>query len=90
MTTEEVLDQLATFHPETLKADGFDDAIIGLAEGWFGNQHHCVVCYDFQKCVDILCERDGMDPEEAEEFLEFNTLGAYVGPNTPVFLYRWR
>lgn len=90
MTTEEVLDELSNAHPELLKADGFDDAIIGLVEGWFGKSHHSVVCYDYEKCVEILIARDGMEPDEAEEFLQFNTMGAYVGPNTPVFLYRWR
>lgn len=90
MTTAEILDQLSEFHPETLKADGFDDAIIGIAEGWFGKSQHCVVCYDYEKCVEILMQRDGMEIDEAEEFLAFNTLGAYVGDRTPVFLYRWR
>ena len=31
-----------------------------------------------------------MTEDEANEWLQFNTLGAYVGPTTPVFLYRWR
>lgn len=31
-------------------------------------------------------ERDGMTAEEADEFLSFNTLGAYVGENGPVYV----
>jgi hypothetical protein len=31
--------------------------------------------------------RDGMDYDEAYEFFEFNTLGAYVGEQTPVFVW---
>ena len=31
--------------------------------------------------------RDGMNYEDALEFFEFNTLGAYVGKQTPVFVW---
>jgi hypothetical protein len=31
-------------------------------------------------------ERDGMERDEAEEFFDFNIEGAYVGPETPVFI----
>jgi hypothetical protein len=89
MTTAEILERLANYEDEVLKADGFDDAIIGLAEGWFGNSHHCVVCYDYQKCLEIL-ESQGLSVEDAEEWLSFNTLGAYVGQFTPIFIYNWR
>lgn len=67
-----------------LKADGFEDALIGV-----GTQcHHEVAIYDYEKCVQILMERDGMTDEEAIEFLDFNTCGAWVGECTPVFLRR--
>jgi len=39
-----------------------------------------------QKCIDILVERDGMTHEGAEEFLSFNTLSAFVGPNGPIYV----
>jgi hypothetical protein len=50
--------------------------------------HHSaqVVVYDYDKCVAVLVKRDGMSDEEADEFLGFNTLGAYVGPNGPVYI----
>ena len=89
MTTEEIIERLNETFPEALTADGFDDAILGMAEGWFGNSHHSVVCYDYDKCVDILISQ-GCDEEDACEYLQFNTLGAYVGEFTPIFLYHWR
>jgi len=49
-----------------------------------------VVCYDYAKCVEILKAKSEMTEEEAEEFLNFNTLGAYVGETTPLFLHDWR
>ena len=68
-------------------ADGFEDALIGLVEGAARGP---VACYDYAKCVQILTERDGMSEEDAEEYLQFNAIGAYVGPETPLFLYDWR
>lgn len=71
---------------EIVFADGFDTAIIGVALPSLGNENHTKVVYDYNKCVSILCKRDKMSHEEAVEFLEFNTLGAYVGKNTPLFM----
>jgi hypothetical protein len=64
-----------------LLADGFEDAFIG-----FGRQFaNYVAIYDYDKCIDILMKRDGMEYEDAVEFMEYNVVGAYVGPTTPVF-----
>jgi hypothetical protein len=62
--------------------DGFDDAIVGV-----GNRHgnDMSVIYSYNKCVDILAK--DMDYDEAREYLEFNTVCAYVGDHTPIFLY---
>ena len=65
-----------------LYADGFEEAFIGVGRQF--NQH--VAIYDYEKCVKILHERDGMDEDEAVEYMEFNVTGAYVGPATPIFL----
>ena len=65
---------------ELLLADGFEAAIVGIAEGCGRSP---AVVYDREKCVAILMDRD-----EAEEFFEFNVAGAYVGAGTPVFLVR--
>ena len=72
------------YDEELLFADGFDEAIIGVCSR-FGQED--IVAYDYEKCIDILIKRDGMDDEEAVEFLEYNTLGSYVGEKTPCFLH---
>ena len=65
-----------------IEALGFEDALIGI-----GRQFNAdVAVYDYHKCLQILMERDGMDPHDAVEFFEFNVVGAYVGPSTPVFM----
>jgi len=61
----------------------FDAAIVGVADR-IGME--TVVVYDSSKVIDILCERDGMDREQATEFYEFNILGAYVGEKTPMHM----
>ena len=68
---------------ELLLADGFGAAFIGVSHR-FGFDHP-VATYDIDKCIEILIQ-DGMDREEAEEYFEFNTLGAWVGEMTPVFV----
>ena len=61
----------------------FDSAIVGVADR-IGME--TVVVYDTSKVIDILCERDGMDREQATEFYEYNIIGAYVGERTPMFI----
>ena len=68
-----------------LKANGFDEAVLGIGRRC-GQED--ILVYDFEKCVDVLVKRDGMTDEEAIEFLEFNTVGAWVGEQTPLFLYK--
>ena len=76
-------DDLAEANPDALLADGLEAALVGYTV----NHHHShVAVYDIEKCVDVLVERDGMTAEEADEFLSFNTLGAYVGENGPIYV----
>lgn len=77
------MDELAEINPEALLADGLEGAFVGYTVN-----HHSehVAVYDIQKCIDVLVKRDGMTHEGAEEFLEFNTLGAYVGPHGPIYV----
>ena len=74
-------EQIADLNPESLFADGFDNALIGYDASSF-----CAV-YDYTNCLDILHKRDSMTPEEAHEYMEFNVVGAYVGDFTPTFVH---
>jgi hypothetical protein len=80
---EELLEALGEINPEALLADGLEDAFIGYTL----NHHHAhVAVYDIDKCIEVLVTRDGMTHEDAGEYLSFNTLGAYVGENGPIFI----
>jgi hypothetical protein len=70
-----------------LKADGLDEAIIGQALVWLGHEREEVLVYSCQKIIEILMARDGMSQEEAHEFIEFNIEGAYMGNQTPIFVW---
>lgn len=61
----------------------FDVAVIGIAERVDGL---CVVAYDSARVLQALMDQNGWDEDEAREWYDFNTAGAYVGPGTPVFL----
>ena len=75
------------FDDETLCADGFDDALVGVTNSWGpGNSRVYRAVYDIEKCLTILIERDGLTMEEAAEHMEFNVIGAFVGARTPVFV----
>jgi len=87
MTTAQILETLEEHYPDCLLGDGLEDAIIGIVEGAC---RELVVCYDYERSVKALMKSTKMDEEEAEEFLQFNTIGAYVGKYTPLFLHRWR
>jgi hypothetical protein len=67
-----------------LLADGYEGAVIGIGRQ-FGKE---LVVYDEAKCLEILVKRDGMSPEEAREYFEYNTAGSWVGDETPMFLER--
>ena len=64
---------------EILKADGFDDAIIGIDETSMR------LIYSVSKCIEIL-EQD-MDREAAVEHFNFNVAGSYVGELTPIWCH---
>jgi len=82
MLTKIERDRLADANPEALLADGFEEAYIGICRRF----NTVVAAYDYDKCINVLMNRDGMCYEEAEEFFEFNVLGAWVGEGTPVFI----
>lgn len=69
-----------------IKYDGYDEAIIGPASIWRDHTRVEVLVYDADKITEILM-RDGMDADEAREFIEFNVDGGYLGIETPVLVW---
>jgi hypothetical protein len=81
--TEEILEYIRDNLPDSLLANGYDSAIIGIASGFDSGR----VVYSVTKMLEI-CMRDlSVDAEEAMEWLEYNTFGAFVGDYTPIYIY---
>ena len=95
MTVEEV----AEYNEEALICDGFDEAIIGVAERINLGP---VAAYSVEKIIEILIpqielteeellldsdEQDGLKYSMAMEHFEYNIKGAWMGEFTPVFIY---
>lgn len=83
MNNRQVLENYLDDQKETLFADGFDDAIIGMSVGISARD---VVVYDYDKCVEILMVRDKISHEDAVDYIEYNTVNAYFGNYTPIFI----
>lgn len=75
MILQEILEQ---YEEETfLKADGFDEAIIGVDETTMR------LIYSVSKCIDILCR--SISEEDAIEHFNYNVRGGFVGDKTPIW-----
>lgn len=61
----------------------YDAAFLGVATRVDGLH---VAAYDTAKCIEALMQHYEFDREEAQEWFDCNTSGAYVGPGTPVFI----
>lgn len=76
-----MIDEILEAYPDEvfLKADGFDEAIIGV------NEYPLKLIYSVKRCIEIL-ERD-MSTEDAIEHFNFNIYGAYMGEQTPIWCW---
>jgi hypothetical protein len=92
-----IRDEIAEINPEALLLDGFDEAIIGMAERINLGP---IIAYDVEKIIEILAndmeveEDDLVDDQSIEElkismaydYFDFNIQGAWMGENTPIFI----
>jgi len=69
---------------KTLFIDGADKAICGIVE-------RCgqvpIVIYEHEKLVSHFIKK-GMAQDEAQEWVDFNILGAWLGEGTPGIMFR--
>jgi hypothetical protein len=92
-----IRDEISEINPEALLLDGFDEAIIGMAERINLGP---IIAYDVEKIIEILAkdmeveEDDLVDNQSIEElkismayeYFDFNIQGAWMGENTPIFI----
>ena len=81
MEKNTIVDQILKLNPDALTADGYDRSIKGIG----GRDGKPVLLYSSDKCIQQLMEDNDWDYEESVDWFSFNTLGAYMGENTPLF-----
>jgi hypothetical protein len=79
-----MLDDILEQYPdqEILKADGFDNCILGYDYSPEGNIR---LIYSVKKILDSLVADEEMNEEDAIEYFEYNIRGGYVGDQTPIW-----
>ena len=70
-----------------LKIEGHDNAIIGPALLWGTNGHRTQILVYDAEIIRFNLMQQGMDSEDAREFIEHNIEGAYMGPETPLLVW---
>lgn len=78
----EILNEIGLDESIVFENPDYDSAIIGY------DDNSGRIIYDYEKMVEHLMEADGIDYEEASEFIDYNTVRAcpYFGPNAPIIL----
>lgn len=85
MTPDEILEVVRDCEEEIIQFPDLKDALIGWSTPWQGRRS-TVLAYSARKCIECMM-KDGMSEEEAREWLELNTEGSYLGPNTPIIIH---
>ena len=76
-------DNLSNYNIDMLFLDGYsDDCLLGVR---FKQNSEIVAAYDDSACIQNLIS-DGMTEEDAYEYFEYNTRGAYYNKNTPAII----
>lgn len=93
LTQRQIFDWVLENYPDAAPRGNFEDyynsCIAGVSHYFSGTGDRLMlVTYDLNLCRKLLMTRDGMSYEEADEWLDVNDLGAYIGERTPTFLDR--
>ena len=78
---QKILQEIKDIHPDTLIADGLDEALIGLTE----RNGHTIAVYE-KAAIHQILTKDGLTDEEAIEHAEFNIYCAWIGEGTPMYV----
>ena len=82
-TREEISEKFEEMGETVLLMDGFDEAFIG----WSQRMNEPILAvYSWDLMMKVCVDRDGMTDEEAEDYISFNCLGAWVGEQTPIIV----
>ena len=80
---ESIKSVLEDENPEALLAEGFEAALVGVVRRC---GQPTLAAYSYARALEVLMMRDGMEYDDAVEWMEFNVVGAWLGPHTPAWL----
>lgn len=83
LTRSQIDEALKEMDESALLMDGFDEAFIGFSRRI---NEPMLAVYSYDKLIKVCMERDGMEYEEAVEYVDFNVIGAWVGEQTPIIV----
>tara|TARA_Y100000593_G_scaffold74411_1_gene136927 strand:+ start:554 stop:859 length:306 start_codon:yes stop_codon:yes gene_type:complete len=80
-----VLTRILDQYPDSefVMVTGYNDCVVGICDR-AGNEPFLL--YDREKLLEQTCEQEGWTMDEAVEWHEFNTFGAWYGDMTPGFM----
>ncbi len=81
---KEILEYLQEFSPESLIANEYKDALLGVAENFYGT----VAVYNKDKIIEKLMKSMSLD--DAEDYFSYNITGGFVGDLQPIYLVGMR
>ena len=79
MTARERIEEAEYEEVITFKNPDYDDAIVGVTT-------KNIAVYDYDKMIEWLIEKEGMDYEEAVEFIDWND-SFYYGEGYPIIIH---
>jgi hypothetical protein len=92
---EAIADALSLLNPDALllePREAFDKALVGMTKApedkWPRKTETLVAVYDYFECITAHLSCGLPTWEAAVEWMEYNTVGAWVGENTPTFRVR--
>ena len=92
LLTAKWVQRLARKNPKALLLEPrhiYDEALVGITnepeDHWTRDSGVYVAVYDEDKCIDVVMSWLDCDDQEAQEWLSFNTYGAWAGEGTPTF-----
>jgi hypothetical protein len=83
MNRQQIEDFFEDTGMKVLLMDGFDEAFIGTSQRI---NEPMLAVYSYDMMLDLLMDRDGMEVDEAMEYIEYNCVGAWIGEQTPIIV----
>lgn len=83
---EKVVNGLQESNPDALLADDIEDALVGIAIIHIDGERRHLAAYSMQKVIEVFMRDKGLSYEEAYELATVDTMSAYVGEHTPIYI----